>query len=68
MCRLGGFHTLAMFFLCFCVCEAKRLGTLRSNHATETSLKTEFAFFQSFIKNIAIIPPEVEFQATLPQF
>ena len=48
MCRVGGFHTFAMFVLSLCVCEANRLGTLRYNDATETrtSVKSEFAFFQ----------------------
>ena len=36
MCCAGGFHTFAMFVLCLCLCEANRLGTLKSNDATGT--------------------------------
>jgi len=36
MCCAGGFHMFSMFVLCLCVCEAKWLGTLRSNKVMET--------------------------------
>ena len=34
VCLAGGFHVFAMFVLCLCVCEVKRLGTSKSNDAT----------------------------------
>ena len=36
MCDAGGFHTFSMFVLCLCMCEAKWLGTLKSNDVTGT--------------------------------